>query len=179
MINVSSTAPMWTGGNTFPLANGTGVRPLTVDQTAKPLRFGDESTPVLPDMWPMPYEVIPTKKIVPNPPASEEILRRWISMQGEHNNLVSSFRTETVGERLIAAIDIPGVKKGTVDVSLDGAVISVVCTRADIGTLVSAKYTVPREYSVSPDDIEAWHDDGVLSIAFMRISQGRVKIGVK
>ena len=183
MINVSSTAPVWTGGNTFPFVNtrdsGLGVVPLTIDQTTKPLRFGDDM-----DMWPkqphfLPHEVSPVKGSA----VDNEFLRRWISQQqlklNTNGERVSEFRVMTVGERLVVAIDIPGVKKGTVEVALDGAVISVACERADTRACVNAKYTVPREYSVSPEDIEAWHDDGVLSIAFTRISQGRVKIGVR
>lgn len=163
---------MWTGGNTIPYAPGTVGAP--------PLQIGDELTQTFKryEMWPAwPYEVTPDIRLLPK--YEDEVLQHWISTRGINRNLAPDFSVRIVEDRLVAAIDIPGVKKGTVEVSLDGAMISVTGTRADTGARTAAQYTVPREYSVSPEDIEAWHDDGVLSIAFTRISQGRVKIGVR
>lgn len=97
-----------------------------------------------------------------------------------HGAASSELRTKIdAADRLVFSLDVPGVKKGGVSVTIRGGALTITAKRADVDNHIHTVCAeVPRDFSVIPSDIEAWHEDGVINIAFVRIHNGTVDIAV-
>lgn len=90
----------------------------------------------------------------------------------------SKFRVTSVLDKLSLALDVPGIRKGSLDVSMSGYILTVSGTRADTGVPLKESYVLTQEWNVKPTHIDACHSDGVLTVTFMKTQDmnGRVTV---
>lgn len=91
----------------------------------------------------------------------------------------TKFRTTEVGNTYFLALDIPGVRRGDVELTVEGYVVTVKATRRDLDQGLVETITLDQSYDVDPEQIDAWHEDGVITIAFPKKSGLSVKIGIR
>ena len=73
-----------------------------------------------------------------------------------------SYSIESNDESLTLSVDVPGIKKDDLKVSITGHIINISGTRA--GKERTQQYSISKMYD--PSTVDAKHEDGVLTLRF-------------
>lgn len=141
---------------------GQGQTPYTYPTTIVPAGDWITPQPVLP--WDaQPYEpwVVPTTPwIVPSYPA-------WPGTTSAGSITVTTtpitpWRVKYDGDKVMMAIDLPGVKSKDIVLDIKDGIVLLMATRADTNECTSEQYDLGEEYN--PNSAEAKLADGVLTL---------------
>lgn len=170
IISVANMAPSYVVDNT--LIPTIGDRTYIGDFPSQHNQTGKQIVHTSP-VWIEPY-------VYPSVPRRDPIdLERFRKSLEQHFAPPTKFRVTESGERILLSLDIPGVRHGGVELTIEGYTVTVKAHRADLKQKIVETHTLTQEYDVDPREIDAWHEDGVLTVAFKRMGNGPVKIDVR
>lgn len=121
-------------------------------------------SPVVPNV---PYGPIGPQRNAPN--------EQWIQVQGNSTQgyitleTPPQWRTTRSSDRIVAAIDVPGMKIEDLNVTIDNGSVLVTGTRFDTGGLVTLHYNMGIDYD--PETASAVLEAGVLTVTVMRFKE--------